>query len=79
MPGENPSTSIVDQLNKERLKVDFDSYDMSVQQLVAMVRSKQIDVSPSYQRRFRWKAVRQSQLIESIFLGIPVPKLLHGY
>src|SRR5260370_12134282 len=34
-----------------------------------------IDMAPEYQRQFRWKEDRQSGLIESIFLGIPVPSL----
>jgi len=66
---------LADQLSEERRRVDFDSYDISVQQLLAMVTQEQIDIAPAYQRRFRWEAQRQSQLIESIFLGIPVPNL----
>lgn len=66
---------LADQLTEERRRVDFDSYDITVQQLLSMVSQHQIDVAPTYQRRFRWDAVRQSQLVESIFLGIPVPNL----
>ncbi len=66
---------LVDQLTEERRRVDFDSYDITVQQLVSMVAENQIDVAPAYQRRFRWDAPRQSQLIESVFLGIPIPNL----
>jgi hypothetical protein len=67
--------SLADQLNEERRRVDFDSYDITVQQLASMVSERQIDVAPTYQRRFRWETARQSQLIESILLGIPVPSL----
>jgi len=67
--------NLTDQLTDERRRVDFDSYDISVQQLLSMVSGNQIDVAPTYQRRFRWDEVRQSQLIESILLGIPVPNL----
>lgn len=65
----------VDQLNEQRRKVDFDTYDISVQQLISMVEKEQIDVSPVYQRHFRWDDERQSQFIESVFLGIPIPSL----
>jgi hypothetical protein len=64
-----------DQLAEERRRVDFDSYDITVQQLVSMVGNRQIDVAPAYQRRFRWDAARQSELVESLFLGIPIPNL----
>lgn len=66
---------LVEQLAEERRRVDFDSYDISVQQLLSMVTQNQIDVAPAYQRRFRWDPQRQSQLIESILLGIPIPNL----
>lgn len=66
---------LAEQLAEERRRVDFDSYDITVQQLLSMVSQNQIDVAPAYQRRFRWDAIRQSQLIESILLGIPIPNL----
>lgn len=66
---------IQEQLEKNRRSVSFDSYDISVRQLYDMVSEKAIDVAPDYQRHFIWDEERQSQLIESIFLGIPVPSL----
>ena len=66
---------IVDQLADERRLVDFDTYDISVQEIISMVNQDQIDIAPTYQRRFRWDVPRQSQFVESIFLGIPVPSL----
>lgn len=67
--------SLSDQIGTERRRVDFDSYDITVQQLTSMVAERQIDVAPAYQRQFRWDEARQSELIESVFLGIPVPNL----
>lgn len=46
-----------------------------MRQLVDMVQSGVIDVSPDYQRHFVWEDERESELIESILLGIPVPSL----
>ncbi len=40
-----------------------------------MINDGIINISPEYQRKFRWDDERQSMLIESIFLGIPVPSL----
>lgn len=70
-----PVPAITDQLNEQRRRVDYDTFDISVQQLLAMTLSKQIDTAPAYQRHFRWKTDRQSQFIESVFLGIPVPSM----
>lgn len=65
----------ISELNDQKRKVDFNSYDMSVKELISMVNDGIIDVAPEYQRQFRWDEERQSALIESILLGIPVPAL----
>ncbi|CAK2251158.1 DUF262 domain-containing protein [Vibrio crassostreae] len=65
----------VNQLDKETRKVDFDSFDISVKELVSMSQEKIIDIAPEYQRQFRWPSDNQSKLIESVLLGIPVPSL----
>lgn len=47
--------------------------DFSLDTVASMVRSGAIDPSPGYQRRERWDAARQSALIESFMLNVPVP------
>lgn len=74
MPMEEPSIQR-SQLQEQRRKVDFDSYDITVDELVRRVASGRIEIAPAYQRQFRWNDVRQSRLLESLFLGIPVPPL----
>ncbi|MBD8477697.1 DUF262 domain-containing protein [Microbacterium sp. CFBP 8794] len=63
------------QLTDQRHKVDFDSYDVTVDELVRRVGKDRIEIAPAYQRQFRWDSKRQSRLIESLLLGIPVPSL----
>ncbi|RQO33888.1 DUF262 domain-containing protein [Herminiimonas sp. KBW02] len=63
------------QLDLERRLVSFDSYDMSVRQIYEMFVEKAISIPPEYQRQFVWGPERESDLIESILLGIPVPSL----
>ncbi len=63
------------QLSDQKRLVDFKSYDLSVKELISMVSDGIINISPEYQRKFHWEDDRQSMLIESIFLGIPVPSL----
>lgn len=67
--------NITEQLNDQKRRVDFNTYDISVKELISMVSESIIDIAPEYQRQFRWPADKQSALIESIFLGIPVPSL----
>lgn len=68
-------SQIQSQLESKRKTVSFDSYDLSVKQILDMVESDAIFVPPEYQRQFIWEPERQSVLIESVFLGIPVPSL----
>lgn len=63
------------QLSEQKRKVDFKTYDISVKELISMVSDGIVNISPDYQRKFRWDDVRQSLLVESVFLGIPVPSL----
>jgi len=71
-----PDTTKLDlQLNEQRRTVDFDTFDIHLQQLLAMLGEGQIWVAPTYQRKFRWDPKRCSQLIESVLLGIPVPSI----
>ncbi|MBN8711983.1 MAG: DUF262 domain-containing protein, partial [Verrucomicrobia bacterium] len=70
------NASILDQqLREQRRTVDFDTFDIHIQQLLTMLDDSQISVAPAYQRLFRWNNKQCSQLIESLFLGIPVPSL----
>jgi uncharacterized protein with ParB-like and HNH nuclease domain len=69
------SATLLTELNELKRKVDFDSFDISVKELINMVSEEIINIAPSYQRQFRWEADRQSKLVESIFLGIPIPNL----
>lgn len=66
---------LFEELNIQKRKVDFNTYDISVKELISMVGDKIIDIAPEYQRQFRWDEERESALIESIFLGIPIPSL----
>lgn len=64
------------QLKEQRRTVDFDTFDIQVQELMRMLEDGQIWIAPAYQRKFRWDEERSSQLIESILLGIPIPSLM---
>lgn len=66
---------IQEQLDSNRRSVAFDSYDITLKQLYDMVLEGMVDIAPEYQRHFVWDSNRQSALIESLFLGIPIPSL----
>ena len=66
---------ISNQLGTQRRTVDFDTFDIQLQELLRMLSEGQISVAPAYQRQFRWDDARCSELIESLMLGIPIPNL----
>lgn len=66
---------LLNQLETQRRKVDFDTFDITVKEIINMVSESIIDIAPDYQRLFRWEVDRQSKFIESILLGIPIPSL----
>lgn len=74
MPTPTPE-KLAQQLGKQRRTVDFDTFDIQLQELLRMFDDGQILVAPAYQRQFRWDNTRCSQLIESLILGIPIPNL----
>lgn len=49
--------------------------DYNLGTLYQLVTDNTINLSPKYQRRFRWDADRQSKLIESFLMNVPVPPI----
>jgi hypothetical protein len=62
------------QIRKEKKNVDFDVKEYSVEYYVDKYNSRDFFI-PRYQRGFVWDDDRQSKLIESIILGLPVPPI----
>lgn len=49
--------------------------DYNLSTLSSLIRSKQIDLSPKYQRRNRWTVQRKSKLVESFLMNVPIPPI----
>lgn len=64
-----------DELDSHRRAVDTEYFDLSIREIVRMVEDLEINVVPSYQRQFRWDDDTQSELIESLLLGLPIPAI----
>lgn len=56
-------------------KLVIQSSDLSLDSISNMVKNGAIDIKPKYQRRERWNDIKQSALIESFLLNIPVPPI----
>lgn len=78
MLSEEQIKKIENQISEERKTVDYDTREFTIEILV----KKYLDnienddnelFVPDYQREFVWDDIRQSRLIESITLGLPIP------
>jgi hypothetical protein len=63
---EQGQQRILTEMNREKLPSFADS----------LKKTNYMDVSPFYQRRLRWDKKKQSQLIESFLINIPVPPII---
>ena len=66
---------IVDKFLQAQNRLVFQSSDLSLDAIANMVDGGAIDINPKYQRRERWSKDKQSALIESFLLNIPVPPI----
>lgn len=49
--------------------------ELTVQMLLDMIKNERLDLNPSYQRNFIWTPKDQSDLIDTILSGFPLPNL----
>ena len=64
---------LVQRFNEAQQELVLQSADLSLRTVASMVDGGAIDPSPQFQRRERWSPFKQSALIESFILNIPVP------
>jgi uncharacterized protein with ParB-like and HNH nuclease domain len=57
--------------NPDLIRVDTKQF--SIQQTVDMIKDKELDIAPDFQRNKVWKEKQKTLLIESILLRIPIP------
>lgn len=74
MPPINTDPAILTEQFKQAQEASvIEVADQGLATLADMVSSGAIDVAPKFQRRDRWDAARQSKLIESFLINVPVP------
>ncbi len=69
-----------EQIESRRQEIDYDTREFTIELIVNKYLENDTDGSseiyvPEYQREFVWDITRQSRLIESIVLGLPIPLL----
>lgn len=78
MKTEENIEKIEEQIQNQQQIIDFDTREFTIEYIVNKY-DKGVDDDtneiyvPDYQREFVWDEIRQSKLIESIILGLPIP------
>ena len=69
---EDPQERIINPFNPEQIKIR--TVHVVVEQIVSRIRHDEIDLAPDFQRQLGiWNRKRQSRLVESLLLRIPIP------
>jgi hypothetical protein len=66
---------LLKKFNEAQSQLVVQTADLPLGTLAAMVESGAIDLAPGFQRRERWTPEKQSALIESFLLNVPVPPI----
>lgn len=75
-PVSSTEKQIEKKYNEGQARIIIQRNDFLVPNLLSMCDRKEVmDVSPPYQRRARWGAVKRSHLIESLLMNIPIPPI----
>lgn len=63
------------QIEAVRKEIKTDNYSISIRELIQIYKDGDLEVTPAYQRLFRWEDDQKSRFIESLLIGIPTPPL----
>ncbi|MEZ0609478.1 DUF262 domain-containing protein [Fibrella sp. WM1] len=66
---------LINTLEDKLTKVHTQSLDLSFNELLDMKMSGELNISPEFQRLFRWTEGARSRFIESLLLEMPVPPI----
>ncbi len=75
MSKETDLVQIISVIDETLSNVHTQSLDISFNELVDMYDNCELDISPDYQRLFRWSEGSRSRFIESLLLEMPVPPI----
>jgi hypothetical protein len=69
------ATELIQSVDGAVIRVRTRAVDVSFNELLDMHRSKELIISPDFQRLFRWSHAKRSQFIESLILELPIPPI----
>lgn len=74
MPDTTPA-DLVDLIESHLRQVNTTNLDISFNEILDMHSTGEVNISPEFQRLFRWSEGSQSRFIESLLLEMPIPPI----
>ena len=69
------TASVISQVEQQVARTHTKQLDISFNELADMHQNGELNISPDFQRLFRWSEEQQSRFIESLLLEMPVPPI----
>ncbi|HTV28999.1 MAG TPA: DUF262 domain-containing protein [Xanthobacteraceae bacterium] len=69
------SVPLIESIAATLKKVSTQALDLSFNELLDMKESGELNITPDYQRLFRWSEGQRSRFVESLLLEMPVPPI----
>ena len=69
------SINLRDEIIEKRGEIYTNQMTMSVGELISLYTDEEINLEPAFQRVFRWTEQQETNFIESILLGYPIPAI----
>ena len=67
------SNIIENEIAEKKGHIITDNVILSIGEIINLYKDSDLNLNPDFQRFFRWNNEQKSRLIESIFLGLPIP------
>ena len=72
---EASSGRLIEAISQALPRASTQALDISFNELLDMYKNKELNITPDFQRLFRWSPAQRSRFIESLLLEMPVPPI----
>lgn len=67
--------NLYDNWKKNKQNANVETIALSVGEIIRYFEGGRINISPEYQRSYRWSNINKTRFIESLILGMPIPPI----
>ena len=63
----------IEEVDKKSIEIRTTEISFSIGEIISMYKEDELVLNPKFQRMYRWDDDKKAKLIESIYIGIPIP------